>query len=259
MKIHQIYTKSFMRNWNYIFELSNSDAIVIDPLDDVLINEFVDKNSLNLKTIINTHEHFDHIQGNQALIDQYGCDVWSHKNCIDKVPGLSRILEEGEIIELDTECKIKVLETPGHTFAHLSLLVISHDLQEAVIAGDALFNAGVGNCRNGGDPETLYQTISKQFCVLDDSVVVYPGHEYLENNLKFTLSVEPDNIDAAQWLNDLKGKDPTSNFRPITIGDERKINTFMRLDSISLRSNLGMVDASDKDVFIALRERRDTW
>ena len=106
MKIHQIYTKSFMRNWNYIFELSNSDAIVIDPLDDVLINEFVDKNSLNLKTIINTHEHFDHIQGNQALIDQYGCDVWSHKNCIDKVPGLSRILEEGEIIELDTELSL---------------------------------------------------------------------------------------------------------------------------------------------------------
>ena len=103
MKIHQIYTESFMRNWNYIFELSNSDAIVIDPLDDALINEFLDRNSLKLKTIINTHEHFDHIQGNQALIDQHGCDVWSHKNCIDKVPGLSRILEEGEIIELDTE------------------------------------------------------------------------------------------------------------------------------------------------------------
>ena len=77
--------------------------------------------------------------------------------------------------------------------------------------------------------------------------------------MKFTLSVEPDNIDASEWLNDLKERDPTSNFRPITIGDERKINTFMRLDSISLRSNLGMVDASDKDVFIALRERRDTW
>ena len=72
MKVHQIYTASFMRNWNYIIELNDSSAIVIDPLSDELINDFLDKNSLTLKTIINTHEHFDHIQGNQALMDQHG-------------------------------------------------------------------------------------------------------------------------------------------------------------------------------------------
>ena len=259
MKVHQIYTASFMRNWNYIIELNDSSAIVIDPLSDELINDFLDKNSLTLKTIINTHEHFDHIQGNQALIDQHGCDVWSHKNCVGKVPGLSRILKTGEIINLDLDSQIKVLDTPGHTFAHLSLLLLVKNTQLAIIAGDALFNAGVGNCRNGGDPETLYQTISQQFCMLNDDVIVYPGHEYLENNLKFTLSIEPDNSDAADWLLNLQEQDPTIGSRHITIGDERKINTFMRLDSPTIRSNLDLVDASDKDVFVSLRMRRDSW
>ena len=71
--------------------------------------------------------------------------------------------------------------------------------------------------------------------------------------------LEPDNSDASDWLLNLQEQDPTIGSRHITIGDERKINTFMRLDSPTIRSNLDLVDASDKDVFVSLRMRRDRW
>jgi hydroxyacylglutathione hydrolase len=95
--------------------------------------------------------------------------------------------------------------------------------------------------------------------MLNDDVIVYPGHEYLENNLKFTLSIEPDNSDAADWLSNLQEQDLTISSRHITIGDERRINAFMRLDSPTIRSSLDLVDAPDKDVFVRLRMKRDSW
>ena len=78
MKIHQLYTQSFLRNFTYLIELNDKTAIVIDPWEDVLINNVLSEKNLDLKVIINTHEHWDHTQGNQALVDAHGCEVWAH-------------------------------------------------------------------------------------------------------------------------------------------------------------------------------------
>jgi hydroxyacylglutathione hydrolase len=88
---------------------------------------------------------------------------------------------------------------------------------------------------------------------------VYPGHDYLENNLRFTLSIEPTNIDAVAWLERAMSADPIVS--PITtcIGDEKTFNTFFRLDNTLIKSSVGCVDGSPKDVFLALRKRRDNW
>ena len=130
---------------------------------------------------------------------------------------------------------------------------------KAVFTGDTLFNAGVGNCGNGGDVEVMYHTIADQFHTLDDGVTVYPGHEYLENNLRFTLSLEADNKDAQAWLIKAMEADPAVAPLTTTIGDERKLNTFFRLSNQVVRESVGRIDGSDKDVFIALRSRRDNW
>ena len=124
--------------------------------------------------------------------------------------------------------------------------------------GDTLFNAGVGHCRSG-NAEILYQTISQQFHRLADNVVVYPGHDYLENNLRFTLSLEADNLDAQAWLQRAVESDPT--VAPITtcIGDERLFNSFFRLDSPEVRKRLDCLTATDEQVFVALRSLRDIW
>jgi hydroxyacylglutathione hydrolase len=258
MKIHQIYTASELRNFTYLIELSDGTAISIDPWDEKLVNKLLIDKQLTLKAIINTHEHWDHIQGNIALVSEHDCEVWAHTNGQGKIPGLSRTLVAGEKIKLDSGVELQVLDTPGHTFAHLCFLVLDKSQVKAVFTGDTLFNAGVGHCRSG-DAEVLYQTISKQFHSLADEVIVYPGHEYLENNLRFTLSLEPNNANAQSWLERALKYDPT--VMPITtcIGDERQFNSFFRLDSPQIRERLNCQSASEEQVFVALRSLRDNW
>lgn len=259
MKIHQVCTQSALDNFTYVIELKDGSAIAIDPWDDAITNRLLKDNGLSLKAIINTHEHWDHIQGNEALVAQHDCEVWAHANGEGKIPGLSRVLNTDEQIALDEGIVLKVLDTPGHTLAHLSFLVIEGGIAKAVFTGDTLFNAGVGHCRGGGDVDILYQTIVEQFHSLDDRIVIYPGHKYLENNLRFTLSIEPDNQDAQDWL--IRSMQDNDSANPITtsIGDERKFNAFFRLNSSGIRSTLGCESDSDRVVFTALRSRRDNW
>lgn len=259
MLVHQVYTESELRNFTYLLELDSGEAIVIDPWDDQLVNDLLFEKKLSLRTIINTHEHWDHIQGNPALVAQHRCDVWAHRNGEGKIPGLNRTLVAGEKVALDNGAELLVLDTPGHTEAHLCFLLLQDNKAVAVFSGDTLFNAGVGHCRSGGNPEVLYQTIAEQFQCLADDVTVYPGHDYLENNLRFTLSVEPHNADAEAWLSKAQAANPL--IAPLTtcIGDEKKFNTFFRLDNADIRHKLDCAEASDKDVFVALRALRDHW
>ena len=96
MKIHTIYTDNPLRNFTYIIESSNSQCLVLDPWDENQVNAELEKRSLKLWAIINTHEHFDHTQGNQALVDQHACEVWAHENGKGKIPGFSRTLKKHE-------------------------------------------------------------------------------------------------------------------------------------------------------------------
>ena len=258
MKIHQVYTESVLRNFTNLIELEDNSALVIDPWDAAEVNTLLSKYQLNLKAIINTHEHWDHIQGNSELVAEHGCEVWAHNNGEGKVPGLTRMLGAGELIDLDNGAQLRVLDTPGHTYAHLCFLVLEQGTAVAVFTGDTLFNAGVGHCR-GGDVDSLYKTISEQFHTLDDHILVYPGHDYLENNLRFTLSVEPDNQLALEWLPRAVAADPTVAPLVTCIGDERGFNSFFRLANAQIRAGLNSVEATDKEVFIALRSLRDNW
>ena len=259
MKIHPIYTHNSLRNFTYLIELSDASCLVLDPWDDKQVNEALQQHQLNLSVIINTHEHWDHTQGNQALVDQHQCEVWAHANGEGKIPCLTRSLAAHENIPLENNIELKVLDTPGHTFAHLCFVVFEQGQAKAVFTGDTLFNAGVGNCHNGGDPAVLYQTISEQFHSLPNDVIVYPGHDYLENNLRFTLDLEASNDMAAKWLEKAVQADPANNPLLTTIGDEHQFNTIFRLKNPEIRNSLGLSDSSEKDVFLALRARRNSW
>jgi len=258
MKIHQIYTASELRNFTYIIELNDGSAIVIDPWDKTIVNGLLNEKNLKLTAIINTHEHWDHIQGNPDLVAEHKCEVWAHSNGKGKIPGLSRMLMADELITLDEGVQLKVLDTPGHTFAHLCFLVVKESVPVAVFTGDTLFNAGVGHCRSG-DVDALYQTIVNHFHSLDDQVIVYPGHDYLANNLRFTLSIEPSNSDAEAWLKRATSTNPSGKIITTCIGDERTFNTFFRLDNAAIKSAIDCNGGTAKDVFLALRKRRDNW
>ena len=154
--------------------------------------------------------------------------------------------------------ELEVLDTPGHTMAHVCLL--SKTQTPALFSGDTLFNAGVGHCHAGGDPEVLAQTVLTQMAALPDSTLLYPGHDYIVNNLRFTLDREPGNQVAQTLLKQVESQDP--NQALITnLGVERQINTFFRTDSAEVIENLPQLasSASQREVFLALRECRNSW
>lgn len=260
MKTQQIFTANQLRNFNYLLETKQGDMYCIDPWDADVISAEVEKRGGNLKAIINTHEHFDHVRGNEQLVERWGAEVWVHENARQSIPSSTRSLKAQEEVEIEDGYTLKVLDTPGHTMAHLCLLALENSVPRAIFSGDTLFNAGVGNCHNGGDPETLYETISGQIAPLPDSVLVYPGHDYLMNNLRFTLDREPGNTKASHLLQERGNMASDSDFLVTSLGLEKQINTFFRLDSPEIREKLGLSEsASDKEVFVALREKRNHW
>jgi len=146
--------------------------------------------------------------------------------------------------------------------AHICLLARGED--PALFCGDTLFNAGAGNCHNGGSPEALYDTFVTQLARLPESTRVFPGHEYLARNLEFTLDREPDNADAAALLAEARDHDPAASC-VTTLGQEKAVNTFFRLQNPSviarLRNAFPDIGAQPdaRTVFVKLRELRNSW
>ena len=258
MQIHQIFTGNSLRNFNYLIEFKSKNFFCIDPWEASSLLNFIEERSGKLVGIINTHEHDDHTRGNKELKDKTNCRVYAHKNGKGKITEATDFLTKGDSIPLEDEWEFEIMDTPGHTFAHLCVLLKQNNKPHSVFSGDTLFNAGVGNCHNGGDPEILYKTISEQFQNLPGDVKVFPGHEYLENNLQFTLDREPDNDFAKDFLNQQKSinwyKEPIQT----NIETEKKINTFMRLGEDTIIKKLEGADGP-KQVFLKLRELRNNW
>ena len=146
--------------------------------------------------------------------------------------------------------------------SHVCLL--SQTDEPGLFCGDTLFNAGAGNCHNGGHPNELYETFASQLTKLGDNTLIYPGHDYITNNLQFTLAREPDNSKAQDLLNQISDQDP-DNALVSTLGMEKEVNTFFRLHSPTVIAKLKEEfsdlpdDPDPRTVFVKLRELRNKW
>ena len=263
MIVRQVWTGNAYRNFNYLIACAETgEALAIDPLDHEKCFAAAKREGWDITQILNTHEHRDHTGGNAPLAQKTGAKVLAHKNAKDKIPEMARGLGAGDVIKVGRTVELEALDTPGHTMSHVCLL--SRTDQPALFSGDTLFNAGAGNCHNGGHPEALYDTFSQQLAKLRDETLIYPGHDYIENNLRFTQSREPDNRRAQEMLEKLKGQDPSRAY-VATLAVERDINTFFRLTSPSVIAKLreAFPDLAEKpdprSVFLKLRELRNKW
>lgn len=263
MIVEQIWTGNSLRNFNYLIACPESgDALAIDPLDYQSCLAVAADKGWTITQILNTHEHSDHIGGNKAVVAATGAKIIAHENAAARIPNMDRGVGAGDVIKVGKTVELECLDTPGHTMSHICLL--SKTDQPGLFSGDTLFNAGVGNCHNGGHPEELYHTFETQLHALGDDTLIYPGHDYLVNNLQFTLDREPDNEEARDMLATNGAQDP-NNALLTTLADERRINTFFRLDSPSMIAKLQQDypelgdSPSQQDVFLKLRELRNRW
>lgn len=172
LKIEQILVGR-MANFSYIlYDTETLESIVVDPSWDLeKIFDFLKINKLSVKYIINTHTHFDHILGNDQISLMTGAKVIQHQNS-NEPHDIS--VKNGNLISFG-KSKIQVVFTPGHSPDSICLLIDDKYL----ITGDTLF---VGNCGRtdlpGSDASQMYESLFYTIIKMDDSLIVYPGHNY---------------------------------------------------------------------------------
>jgi hydroxyacylglutathione hydrolase len=263
MLIERIWSANAGRNFHYLIACPESgEALAVDPLEWALCNEAARRRGWQITQILNTHEHLDHTGGNAGLVAATHAKVLAHAAAASRIGGVDRGLNKGDIIRVGRTVELECLDTPGHTMAHICLL--GHAEQPALFSGDTLFNAGAGNCHGGGHPEALYETFASQLARLPDDTRIFPGHEYLARNLEFTLNREPDNSDAKALLARARNDAP-ENTLVTTLGEEKRVNTFFRLQNPTVIARLRETfpDIGERPdartVFLKLRELRNRW
>jgi hydroxyacylglutathione hydrolase len=263
MLVERIWAANSLRNFQYLIACSQSgEALVVDPLEAQQCLAPARERGFTITQILNTHEHLDHTAGNAAVVAATGARVLAHAGAAARIGGVDRGLARGDVIRVGKTVELETLDTPGHTRSHVCLL--AHGDAPALFCGDTLFNAGAGNCHNGGDPKLLYETFVNQLARLPDATRVYPGHEYMARNLAFTLDREPGNADAEKMLATARAQEPTAA-RITTLGEEKRVNAFLRLQNpqviARLREKFPEIGEKPdaRTVFVKLRELRNSW
>ena len=263
MIVEQIWTGNAYRNFNYLIACPETgEALAIDPLDHQKCLARARERGWEVTQILNTHHHGDHIGGNGPMVDATGAKILAHAQASAKIPNMDVGLKRGDIVRVGKTVELESLDTPGHTMSHICLL--SRTETPALFCGDTMFNAGAGNCHNGGHPEALYDTFAAQLAKLPDRTLIYPGHDYIANNLRFTLDREPDNKRAPELLKKVEHQD-TDRALVSTLAMEKEINTFFRLQNPTVIRRLkerfsDLPENPDpKTVFLKLRQLRNDW
>ena len=262
MIIERIWTANSNRNFNYLVACPETgEALAVDPLDHEKCLAAARERGWAITQVLNTHEHGDHIGGNEAVIAATDAKLLAPRNAGAKIAGIDEGLGAGDTVRVGRTVEFRVLDTPGHTMSHICLY--ADNGEPVLICGDTLFNAGVGNCHSG-DANVLFDTFAREIVPLPDATRIYPGHDYFANNLRFTLSREPDNGPARSLLAEIEAEDPERQ-RVSTLGLEREINTFLRLESLKVIEGIRELfpehgeAPDDRSVFLSLRKLRNEW
>jgi hydroxyacylglutathione hydrolase len=243
MVIEQIYLKNNLRNFNYIvYSEETKEAIFFDPMDVSQTLPICEEKELTPKYLINTHLHHDHIKDNEKFLKINGTE---HKTFLP-----------GDVFHLSEHEYIQCVATPGHVKTHYSFYLFEGKKMIGVISGDTVFNSGVGNCRDGGNPEVLFESIRDFYMTLEDDVKLYPSHDYFLTNLNFAKTVDQKNSFIDEYINKRSTQSLDEEFIITTIGEEKKINPFFRVFDKELQNEY---DLDAKSLFIKFRSLRDKW
>lgn len=230
-------------NDNYVYLIVSEDdkqGVIVDAPVAESVVEFLEKNQITPVAIWNTHHHWDHVGANEELVQRYKipvyCSVYDFKNA--RVPCATHKLKEGDVVTLAGH-EFQILEIPGHTLGH-----IAYAGEGMVFCGDTLFAAGCGRLFEG-TPRQMFDSLAK-LKSLPPQTFVYCAHEYTLNNLKFALSVEPDNLHVQRKLNEvIQLRESGQSTVPTTLADELLYNPFLR--------------AGDVQEFASRRELKDRF
>ena len=221
-------------NYSYlVIDEKNNIACVIDPSEANPIIKYLENNKINLKFILNTHHHYDHVGGNLELKKKYGAKVIGYSGDEKRIPGID-ILVNNQETWVHKNFKAKIIHIPGHTLGHICFYFYN---EESVFTGDTLFSLGCGRIFEGTYSQ-MFESLIK-IKALPHNTKVFCGHEYTKQNSKFCVAFDKDNEKLKAKINDidlrLKNGLPTI---PSTLKEELECNIFLRSNNIETFSKL---------------------
>lgn len=253
LDIHQI----LVMQDNYVYLLrdpATGATAVVDPAESKPVLAALAQKGWKLTHILNTHHHWDHVDGNLALKQATGCKVYGAARDRGDIPGLDVALDEGDTVELGG-IKAQVLAVPGHTLGHLAYWFAA---DRALFCGDTMFAMGCGRLL-GGTAEQMWNSLSR-IRDLPDDTRVYCAHEYTAANGRFALTMEPNNqalVERMARVRELRrAGTPTV---PSLLAEERATNPFLRPESEGIQAALGLRGAEAVRVFAETRRRKDAF
>jgi hydroxyacylglutathione hydrolase len=207
-----------------------------------------------LTDILVTHHHADHTGGVAELKRRHGCRVTAPRGEKQPIPAVDRTVAEGDTVTVGGLAG-HILDTPGHTLGHITYVF---DADHIAFVGDTLFSIGCGRVIEG-TAAMMWDSLLK-LRALPDATRIFCGHEYTDANIRFALTVEPDNEALRARAGEVErlraaGR-PTI---PSTIGAEKRANPFLRADVPSLAAAIGLAGHPAVDVFREIREQKNRF
>jgi hydroxyacylglutathione hydrolase len=243
---------------NYIWLIhAPSDTrrvVAVDPGDARPVERLLTGQHLTLAAILLTHHHADHVGGVADLLQHRDVPVFGPAG--ERTPGEPTLLRQGDRVSLaDLGLQFDVLDVPGHTSGHIAY--VGHG---TVFCGDTLFSAGCGRLFEG-TAEQMVASLAK-LAALPPETLVYCAHEYTLSNLRFGLTVEPGNVDAAQYLEECLGRRERDEATlPSSIRRERNVNPFLRCDRQTVKhaaeARVGRRLQNQTEIFAVIRQWKD--
>ncbi len=239
MKIKII--KCLTDNYSYlIIDEANNDACVIDPSESKPIINFVETNNINLKYILNTHHHFDHVGGNKELKKKYNAKVIGFEGDKDRIPEIDVLVDDLAIWKKG-DFEAKIYHIPGHTTGHIAFHFFK---EKKIFTGDTLFSLGCGRIFEGTYKQ-MFNSL-KKIKTLPEDTEIYFGHEYTLQNSNFCIAYDSGNLQLKNKIikikENLKNGLPTV---PTILHDEIQCNIFLK--------------AKDLQTFSKLRDLKDNF
>ena len=221
-------------NYSYlIIDEKKNIACVVDPSEADPVIEYLEKNKIQLKFILNTHHHYDHVGGNKRLKEKYGASVIGYSGDKERIPEIDILVNDQEIWK-HQNFEAKVIHIPGHTLGHICFYFYK---EESVFTGDTLFSLGCGRIFEGTYSQ-MFDSLMK-LKALPANTKIFCGHEYTKQNSQFCIAHDEYNenlkIKIKEIYQKLKNKLPTI---PSTIKEELECNVFFRSNNVKTFSKL---------------------
>jgi len=226
--------KCLQDNYSYlVIDEKTKSACVVDPSEAKPIINFIEKNKIDLKFILNTHHHYDHVGGNKELKKEYNAKVIGFEGDKKRIPEIDIFLKDREVWN-NKNFEFKIFHIPGHTSGHICFNFFK---EKILFTGDTLFSLGCGRIFEG-TYEQMFNSLKliKSFSL---ETKIYCGHEYTLKNSNFCLTHDKQNLKLKEKIITIKKKLnkglPTI---PSTIKEELETNIFLRCNSIETFSKL---------------------